>query len=102
MRKEVDMITKGVSDIRGISSLNTRPGPITESKGLLKLYQLAAEKDNVIKKLEGVKRQKDQTEKRLCEIAHAMHTVKKIVEERAKREPASSTHSGFRSTFIQY
>jgi prefoldin subunit 5 len=96
------MLTKGVGDIRGIRSLNTRPGPITESKGLLKLYQLAAEKDNLMKKLEGVKRQKDQTEKRLSEIAHAMHTVKRIVEERTKREPAVNTHPGSRGAFIQY
>ena len=96
------MITKGVSDIRGISSLNTRPGPITESKGLLKLYQLAAEKDNLMKKLEGVKRQKDQTEKRLSEIAHSMHTAKKTVEEKVKREAASNSHSGFHNTLIKY
>ena len=96
------MITRGVSDIRGIRSLNTRPGPITESRGLLKLYQLAAEKDNLMKKLAWVKQQEDQTEKRLSEIAHAMHTVKKTVEERAKREPASDSHAGFRGTFIKY
>ncbi|HLQ28199.1 MAG TPA: hypothetical protein VK140_03060 [Ktedonobacteraceae bacterium] len=96
------MITKGASDIRGIRSLNTRPGPITESNGLLRLYQLAAEKDNLLKKLEWVKCQKDQTEKRLSEVAHTMHAVKKIVEERAKREPISNSHAGFRSTFITY
>lgn len=96
------MITKGVSDIRGVRSLNTRPGPITESSGLLKLYQLAAEKDNLLKKLEWVKRQKDQTEKRLSEIVHAMHTIKKTVEERSKRELNQSANPGLRNSFIKY
>ena len=96
------MITKGVSDIRGIHSLNTRPGPITESSGLLKLYQLAAEKDNLLKKLEWVKRQKDQTEKRLSEIVHAMHTVKKTVEERSKREPTLDANPRLLNAFIKY
>lgn len=96
------MITKGASDIRGVRSLNTRPGPITESSGLLKLYQLSAEKDNLMKKLEWVKRQKDQTEKRLSEIAHAMHMMKKVVEERSKREPTLNSNPGLRSAFIKY
>ncbi len=96
------MITKGASAIRGIRSLNTRPGPITESSGLLKLHQLAAEKENLMKKLEWIQAQKDQTEKRLSEIAHAMHAVEKTIEERAKRESASNSNSGVRSTFIKY
>ena len=96
------MITKGVSDIRGVRSLNTRPGPITESSGLLKLYQLSAEKDNLMKKLGWVKRQEDQTAKRLSEIAHAMHMVKNTVEERAKREPFPTSNPGLRKAFIQY
>ncbi len=96
------MLIKGASAIRGVRSLNTRPGPITESSGLLKLHQLAAEKENLRKKLEWIKAQKDQTEKRLSEIAHAMHAVEKTIEERAKRESASNSHSGSRSTFIKY
>ena len=54
------MITKGASDIRSVHSLNTRPGPITVSRGFLKLYQLSAEKENLMKKLEWVNRQSDQ------------------------------------------
>ena len=96
------MITKGASDIRGIRSLNTRPGPITESSGLLKLYQLSAEKDNLKKKLEWVKRQEDQAKKRLSEIVHAMHTVKKIVEEKSKKEPTLNSNPGLRGAFIKY
>jgi hypothetical protein len=96
------MIPKGLSDIKGIRGLNTRPGPITGSNELLRLYRLAAEKDNLMKKLEWVKRQKDQTEKRLSEIAHSMHTAKKTVEEKVEREAASNSHSGFGSTLITY
>ena len=96
------MLIKGASQIRGLRSLNTRPGPITESSGLLKLHQLAAEKESLMKKLEWIEAQKDQTEKRLSEIAHAMHAVEKTIEERAKRESVSDSHAGFRSTFIKY
>jgi hypothetical protein len=96
------MIPKGVSDIRGMRSLNTRPGPITESSGLLKLYQLAAEKDNLMKKREWAKRQQDQTEKRLAEIAYSMHAIKRTVEEKAVRESSSNSASGLSRTFIRY
>lgn len=96
------MIIKGSSDIRGVRSLNTKPGPMTESSGLLKLYQLAAEKDNLMKKLEWVKRQKDQAEKRLSEVMRAMRAVRKTVEEKSKREPTLASNPGLRSAFIKY
>lgn len=96
------MITKGASAIKGFRSLNTRPGPITESSGLLKLHQLAAEKENLQKKLEWIQAQKDQTEKRLVGIAHAMHAIEKTIEEKVKRETAANSLAGVRSTFIKY
>jgi hypothetical protein len=96
------MTPRGVSEIRGVRSLNTRPGPITESSRLLKLHLLATEKENLMKKLEWIKGQQDQAEKRLAEIARAMDAVKKSVEEKAKRGLNSNSHSGFGSTFIQY
>ena len=96
------MITKGASDIRGIRSINTKPGPITESSGHLKLYQLAAERDNLMKKLEWVKRQNDQTKRRLSEIAHGMHMMKRIVERKAKAEPVLNSNPGFRGASIKY
>ena len=96
------MITKGVSDNRGVRSLNTRPGPITESSGLLKLYQLSAEKENLIKKLEWVKRQGDQAKRRLAEIIHGMHTMNRVVEEKAKKEPAIDVNPRLRKAFIKY
>lgn len=96
------MITKGVSDIKGVRSLNTRPGPITVSKGFLKLYQLSAEKENLMKKLEWVNRQSDQAKRRLSEIVHGMHTMKRVVEEKAKKEPVLNSNSGFRGMSIKY
>jgi hypothetical protein len=69
------MIAKGVGEVRGIHSLNTRPGPLTESKAFLRLYQLVAEKDNLKKKFEWVRLQGNQTERRLYEIAHMIHAV---------------------------
>ncbi len=96
------MITRGVSDIKGIRRANTRPGPITESSGLLKLYLLATEKNNVQKRLNWVGRQKDQAEKRLSEIAHTMQAVKKIVEEQANKEQTSSPLARSHTTFIEY
>lgn len=96
------MIAKGASQIRGIRSLNTSPGPLTESKALLRLYLMAVEKDNLMKKLEWISQQRGQTEKRLAEIAHAMNGVQKTMDETARREPASGAHPGFGGMSIQY
>ena len=101
------MITKGASDIRGVHSLNTRPGPITVSRGFLKLYHLAAEKENLMKKLEWVKRQRDKAERRLSEILHSMHLMGKVVEEKTKNQPAggsnpNSKYSRFRHMPLKY
>jgi hypothetical protein len=92
------VIIKGASDIKGIRSLNTRPGAITEKRGFLKLYQLAAEKDNLQRKAVWVRRQQEQTEKRLFEITHGM----RIVDESIARGPFSNAHAELRSTFIEY
>lgn len=92
------MITRGVSDIKGLHSLTTAVGPLTERKGFLKLYQLAGEKDNLGKRLEWAMRQKSQTEERLSEITHTMH----IIEERMKRELISDPYAKFRGQFSQY
>ncbi len=96
------MITKGVSDLRGVHSLNTRPGPITESSGLLKLHQLASEKENLMKKLAWIQGQKDQAEKRLAEIARAMNAIEQAVEEKTKGQPGSTSHTGYPGAFIKY
>lgn len=96
------MITKGVSHIGGIRSIQSRPGQITESGGLLKMHQLAVEKESLLKKLAWIKGQKDQTEKRLSEIALTMQAIEKRTEHIAKRESLSSTPTQFRNAFIEY
>lgn len=96
------MITKGVSDIRGVRGLHTRPGPMTESSGLLKLYRLAVEKDGLLKKQAWVRRQQEQTEKRLAEIAAAMQAVRQVVEERNAQGPFSPARSEARRTLVEY
>ena len=95
------MATRGASQIRGIRSLNTRPGPVTERTALLRLYLMAVEKDNLSKKLEWVRQQQSQTEKRLGDIGRAMHEVKKTLEVKDRREP-TSTQIGPRSMSIRY
>jgi hypothetical protein len=92
------VIIKGASDIKGIRSLNTRPGAMTDTRGFLKLYQLAAERDNLQRKALWVRRQQEQTEKRLSEIAYGMHVVDQSIE----RASPSNAHAQFRSTFIEY
>jgi hypothetical protein len=92
------VIIKGASDIKGIRSLNTRPGTITEKSGFLRLYQFSAEKDNLLRKVAWVRRQKEQTEKRLAEIVYEM----RVVDESIARGPASNAHAELRSTFIEY
>ncbi len=96
------MITKGVSDLRGVHSLNTRPGPITESSGLLKLHQLASEKENLLKKLARIQGQKEQTEKRLAEIARAMIIIEQAVEGKIREQPTSTSHAGLSGAFMKY
>lgn len=96
------MITKGVSHIGGIRSLHTRLGPNTQSSGLLKLHQLAAEKESLMKKLEWIKGQKEQTEKRLSEITFMMQAVEKQVEEKTRRELVSNAQAGFRKPSLKY
>lgn len=96
-RKWVNMIIKGVSDIRGVHGMNTRPGPVRESKAFLELYQLATEKEHLMSKLQRIRHQKDQTEKRLAEIGYIANAVEK---KRATRK--STVHADFRSRFLEY
>ncbi len=91
------MIIRGTNAIRGIRGINTKPGgPISESNTLLRLYQLATEKEHLMKKLQWVRLQKDLTERRLSEIARTRHGVEK----RAIRESVS--HTDFHRRFIEY
>jgi hypothetical protein len=92
------MIIKGVSDIRGIHRLHTRPGSSRESDALLELYQLATENDHLQKKLQWVRRQKNQTENRLSEIAHAAH----LVEKRRQNKATANVQPELHNTFLEY
>jgi len=92
------MIARGVSDIKGVHSLNAQPGPLTESKRHLNLYRLAIEKENLMRRLAWSRRRKGQIERRLSEIVFMMQAI----EERAKRESGSKSDSEFRSAFIRY
>jgi hypothetical protein len=94
----VNVIARGVSDIKGVHSLNTQPGPLTESKRHLKLYRLALEKENLTRRLAWSRRRKGQIERRLSEIVFMMQSI----EERAKREADSKYASDDRSAFIRY
>jgi hypothetical protein len=92
------MIIKGASDIRGIRRLHTKPGSSKQSDALLELYQLATENDHLQKKLQWIRRQKDQTEKRLSEIAHAAH----LIEKRRQKITTAAVQSEVHSTFLEY
>jgi hypothetical protein len=92
------MIIKGVSDIRGIRRLHMRPGSSRKSGELLELYQLSTENDHLQKKLQWVRRQKDQTEKRLSEIAYAAH----LIERRGQNKAATVVQSQVHTTFLEY
>jgi len=93
---------KGPSDIKGLRSLHTRPGPITESSKLLRLYQLSVEKDSITKKLERIKQQKVQTENRLAEITSAIHNSIHLLEEATKRQANFHSAANVRRTYIEY
>lgn len=92
------MIPKGLGDIKGLRSINNKPGPLTNKDGFLRLYQLSAEKDSLKKKLEWVNRQKAQTEKRIATVAEAIHTI----EHQTHRALISDTYTEVRHPFIEY
>jgi hypothetical protein len=108
IQQEVSMTARGIGDIRGIRSVHTRPGPLTESRGFLKLYQLATEKEHVMKKLAWASRQSRQAETRLSEIQREIQ----LIEGRAKRQqpaeeqtttvPTTEQHHEFQGTFFAY
>jgi hypothetical protein len=92
------MIPKGLGDIKGLRSINNRAGPMTSTTGFLRLYQLSGEKDSMIKKLEWINRQKEQTEKRISGLAYTIRAV----EEKTHRELTSDVHTESRRPFITY
>lgn len=81
---------KGLRDIKGFRNSSTRPGQIPKRDRVLHLYQLNVEKDSLIKKLEQVKRQGVQIEKRLSEITETIRREISRFEEFQNKEQEES------------
>ena len=96
------MISKGAGSIRGLHSLNTRPGAQTQSEILRRMYILACEEENLKNKTEWLKRQKDQTSRRLGEIGHTMGSLKSRVSEKQKETMKGNSGGKFNSVPLTY
>lgn len=78
------MIPKGAGSIRGLHSLNTRPGSQKQSDVLRRMFILACEEEHLKNKTEWLKRQKDQAARRLSEVWHALNSLKGRIEKKQK------------------
>lgn len=96
------MIPKGAGSIRGVHSVNTRPGAQTQSDILRRMYILACEEEHLENKTEWLKRQKDQTLRRLGEIGHAMGFLKNRVSERQRETMKGNPGGKFNSVPLRY
>ena len=96
------MVPKGAGSIRGVHSLNTRPGAQSQSDILRRMYILACEEEHLKKKTEWLKRQKDQTLRRLGEIWHAMGFLKNRVSEKEKEMMKGNPGGKFNSVPLKY
>jgi hypothetical protein len=94
--QEAMMVIKGINVIRGIRGIRTMPGPISESSIILELYQLSTEKEHLMKKIQWIRLQEEQAEKRFSQIERTIH----IVEKKTARK--SMPHADFHSRFIEY
>lgn len=74
------MIPKGLNDIRGIRSLNTRPGPVKENDAFRSLYLLACEKASLEKRKRLGERQIRQASRRLGEVKMQMMKMRGVAE----------------------
>ena len=96
------MIPKGAGSIRSLHSLNTRPGAQSQPDILRRMYILACEKAHLEKKTEWLKRQGDQTVRRLGEIGHALGFLKNRVSEKEKETMKGNPGGKFHSVFLKY
>ncbi|MDP3995904.1 MAG: hypothetical protein Q8P74_01515 [bacterium] len=96
------MITKGAGSIRGVHSLNTRPGAQKQSDILRRMYILACEQDHLKNKIEWIKSQKDQTLRRLREVGHALGFLKSRVSEKEKEMTKGNSGGKFNSVPLTY
>lgn len=74
------MISKGLSDIRGIRSLNTHPGPVKENDAFRRLYFLACERASLEKRKRLGERQTRQASRRLGEVKMQMMKMRSVAE----------------------
>lgn len=96
------MIPKGAGSIRSLHSLNTRPGAQSQPDILRRMYILACEEDHLKNKAEWLKRQKDQTLRRLGEIWNAMGFLKSKVSEKEKETMKGNPGGKFNSVSLKY
>ena len=96
------MIPKGAGSIRSLHSLNTRPGAQSQPDILRRMYILACEKAHLENKTEWLKRQGDQTIRRLGEIGHAMGFLKNRVSKEEKETMKGNTGGKFNSVPLKY
>lgn len=96
------MILKGAGSIRGVHSLNTRPGAQTQSEILRRMYVLACEEEHLKNKTEWIKRQKDQTFKRLKEIWLALDFLKSRISGKQKEVMKENLRGKFNSVPLRY
>lgn len=96
------MIPKGAGSIRGVHSLNTRPGAQKQSDILRRMYILACEEDHLKKKIEWIKSQKDQTLRRLGEVWHALGFLKSRVSKEQKETIKGNPRGKFNSVPLTY
>lgn len=97
------MIPKGAGSIRGLRSVNTRPGRQTQPEILRRMFMLASEKENLKKKNEWLNRQKEQTRRRLTEIWHALGYLKGSLEKKQTNIIQNAKKSGnFKEVKVTY
>lgn len=96
------MIPKGAGSIRSLHSLNTRPGAQSQPDILRRMYILACEKAHLENKTEWLKRQGDQTVRRLVEIGHAMGFLKNRVSKEEKETIKGNPGGKFNSVPLKY
>ena len=96
------MIPKGAGSMRGLHSLNTRPGAQSQPDILRRMYILACEEKHLENKTEWLKRQKDQTLRRLGEIWNVMGFLKSKVSEKEKETIKGNLGGKFNSVPLRY
>ncbi len=96
------MIPKGAGSMRGVHSLNTRPGAQKQPDILRRMYILACEEEHLKNKKEWLARQKEQVARRLGEVWHALGFLKSRVSEKQKETMKGNPWGKFNSVPLKY